>query len=330
MHEEAAGSPAKKKLDSTKLFDNFYKYGLYIVFAALLVFFSRFNVHFITTSNMINLLTQTATVVIAASGLAFVMITGGIDISVGSVLFMTAVIVARVTDAGVGLFGAFIVSLASGAVIGTINGFFIAKLKMAPLIVTLAMMFVIRGMTISVVGIQPVFFNNDVALFLARTKIFDMVPILVIIMVVVLAICQFTLSRCAFGRQLFAIGNNRPGSESMGINVSRNVFLCYVISGALAGMSGLISGVRIGSIPPTFASGQEFIIISSAVLGGVSLFGGKGRAFPGVFLGVLILMTIENGLVMAQANMYAFQVFRGIVIFIAVFLDSARNRGAFK
>ena len=327
---ESTVNPVKQKPDRSNLFDYFYKYGLYIVFVGLLIFFSRFNVNFLTTNNMINLLTQTATVSIAAAGLAFVMITGGIDISVGSVLFMTSIIVAAATDAGVGLFGAFVLALASGAAIGSVNGFLIAKLKMAPLIVTLAMMFVIRGMTIWVVGIQPVFFRNDVSTFLARTRYFDMIPVIVIIMAVVLAVCQFALSKSAFGRQLFAIGNNRHASETMGIPVTRNVFLSYVICGALAGLSGLISGAQIGAIPPTFATGQEFIIISSAVLGGVSLFGGKGRAFPGIFLGVLIIMTIENGLVMAQANMYAFTIFRGMVIFIAVFLDSAMNRGAYR
>ena len=330
MNEKAVSKPIKKKFDSSRLIENLYKYGLYVVFVGLLLFFSRFNVNFLTTGNMMNLLTQTVTASIAAAGLAFVMITGGIDISVGSVIFMTSVIVATITNAGVGLFGAIVVALACGAAIGGINGFLIAKLKMAPLIVTLAMMFVIRGLTIYVVGIQVVTFRNDVAMFLARTRIFDVIPVMVIIMAIVLAAAQFVLSKSAFGRRLFAIGNNKHGAETMSINVTRNVFVCYVICGAMAGLAGLIAGAQIGGIPPTFAVGQEFIIISSAVLGGVSLFGGKGRAFPGVFLGVLIIMTIENGLVMARANMYAFTIFRGIVIFLAVFLDSARNRGAYK
>ena len=331
MGSGSKAKPVKQKLDSARIIENIYKYGLYVVFVVLLVTFSQFNVHFLTASNMINLLTQTVTVCIAASGLAFVMITGGIDISSGAVIFMTSIIAATTTDAGLGLFGVILLSIASGAAIGTINGFFIAKLKMAPLIVTLAMMFIIRGLTISIIGIRPVAFRNDVAMFLARTRYFhDLIPILVIFMIVVLVICQFTLSKTAFGRRLFAIGNNKSGAETMSINVTRNVFACYVISGSMAGLAGLLAGAQIGGIPPTFAVGQEFIIISSAVLGGVSLFGGKGRVFPGVFLGVLILMTIENGLVMAQANMYSFMIFRGIIIFIAVFLDSARNRGAYK
>ena len=116
-------------------------------------------------------------------------------------------------------------------------------------------------------------------------------------------------------------------AEKMGIKVERNIFISYVLCGAFAGLSGLISGAQVGGISPTFATGTEFIIISATVLGGVSLFGGKGSVFPGAFLGVLIIMCIENGLVMASANMYAYTIVRGIVIFIAVLLDSIRNTG---
>jgi ribose transport system permease protein len=113
----------------------------------------------------------------------------------------------------------------------------------------------------------------------------------------------------------------------MGIKVKRNVFLTYIISGALAGLAGLVSGTQVGAITPTFAEGQEFIIITATILGGVSLFGGKGSVFPGAFLGVLIFMCIENGLVMAGTNMYLYIIIRGIVIFFAVMIDCIRNRG---
>jgi len=327
MNETIVRSNPKKRIGREKLFEYFYKYGLYVVFAILLIIFSQFNQHFLKVDNLINLLKQTATVCIAAAGLAFVMITGGIDVSMGSVIFMTSVIVTWATDAGAGLLPAIVLSMLCGALVGAFNGFFIAKLNMTPLIVTLAMLFILRGLTIFFVGIQTVFFKNEVALFLARTRFFNYIPSIVVIMAVVLAICQIVLSRSTFGRQLFAIGNNKHGAKMIGIKVERNIFLSYVICGALVGLSGLLSGAQIGGIPPMFAQGQEFIIISSAVLGGVSLFGGKGSAFPAAFLGVLIIMTIENGLVMAQANMYAYTIVRGIIIFVAVFLDSARNKG---
>lgn len=110
------------------------------------------------------------------------------------------------------------------------------------------------------------------------------------------------------------------------INGRKKWFLAYVICGALAGLAGLLSGAQVGMVSPTFNQGQEFIIISAAVLGGASLFGGKGKAFPGVFIGVLIMFCIENGVVMSQVNMYFYTIVRGIVIFLAVMIDSLSNK----
>jgi ribose transport system permease protein len=315
------------KIDTPKFFDYFYKYGLYIVLAVLIVIFSSLNHNFLSTNNAINLLQQTASTGIAAAGLVFVLITGGIDISMGSTIFLTSVIAATLTDRGLGLAGAIAVSIGCGAIIGCINGFFIAKLRLVPLIVTLASLYIIRGTAIAIVGIKTTFFNNPVGVMIARTRLLGVIPVVVLILAITLIITQFVLSRTLYGRQLFAIGNNKLGAEKMGIKVSRNVFISYVICGALAGLSGLVSGAQVGGISPTFASGQEFIIISSTVLGGVSLFGGRGKAFPGAFIGVLIIMCIENGLVMARTNMYAYTIVRGIVIFMAVMLDSLRNKG---
>jgi len=316
------------KTGAVSTLDYFYKYGLFVVFFALVILFSSLNKNFFTVKNSINLLQQTTSTGIAAVGLVFVMLTGGIDVSIGSVVFMTSVIVATLTSNGLGMAGAFFVAIGCGALIGCVNGFLCAKLKMVPLIVTLAMLYIIRGTAISIVGIRQVDFTNPVGTTLARMRLFKgLLPIIVLVLVVAMAIGQFILVKTSFGRQLFAIGNNKTAAEKMGIKVERNIFVSYILCGAFAGLSGLISGAQVGGISPTFATGTEFIIISATVLGGVSLFGGKGSVFPGAFLGVLIIMCIENGLVMASANMYAYTIVRGIVIFIAVLLDSVRNVG---
>lgn len=310
-----------------RLYDAFYKYGLYVVFVLLVVFFSSINHNFFGANNARNLLLQTSSSGIAAAGLVFVMITGGIDISISAVMFITAVLSTTLTDMGLNFWGAVGVSILCGALVGAVNGFLIARMNMVPMIVTLAMMYVLRGVAIGIVGIKTVFFNNAVGTFIVKTRLFDFIPLIVIILAVVMAIGQFVLSRTLFGRQLYAIGNNRGGAENMGINVRRQVFFSYVICGALAGLSGLVSGAQVGGISPTFAQGQEFIIISATVLGGVSLFGGRGKVFPSAFLGILIIMCIENGLVMAKTNMYAYTIVRGLIIFLAVMLDSMQNRG---
>jgi ribose/xylose/arabinose/galactoside ABC-type transport system permease subunit len=308
--------------------DYFYQYGLFVVFIGLVALFSSFNQNFFTLKNMINIMKQTSSTGIAAVGLVFVMLTGGIDVSIGSVVFMTSVIVATLTSQGLGMAGAFVVAIGCGAAVGCVNGYFCARRKMTPLIVTLAMLYIIRGTAIGIVGIRQVDFTNPVGTTLARMRLLNgHLPVIVLVLAAAMAIGQFILAKLSFGRQLYAIGNNKLSAQKMGIGVDRNLFVSYVLCGAFAGLSGLISGAQVGGISPTFATGTEFIIISSTVLGGVSLFGGKGNVFPGAFLGVLVIMCIENGLVMASANMYAYTIVRGIVIFLAVMLDSARNKG---
>ncbi len=315
------------QLNRETIYTAFYKYGLFIIFFILVLIFSFLNSNFLTGANAINLLQQTASTGIAAAGLVFVLVSGGIDISMGSTMFFSSVIVTTLTNSGIGLPGAFLVSILCGATVGALNGFFVSVLRIVPLIVTLATLYIVRGVAMAITGVQSLFFFNKVGDAVAYTRIGGVVPVVVVILSVSLFVVQLVLSRTLFGRQIFAIGNNRVGARIMGIKVKRNTFLTYVISGAMAGLAGLVSGAQVGAVTPTFAEGQEFIIITSAILGGVSLFGGKGKAFPGAFLGVLIVMCIENGLVMAGANMYVYKIIRGLVIFFAVMIDCLRNKG---
>jgi ribose transport system permease protein len=231
------------------------------------------------------------------------------------------------TNAGAGLAVALLASLGIGAAVGALNGLIIARLKLVPIIVTLAMMFIVRGMTLAITEIKMQYFMNPVGDFVARYRIFGVLPIIVMSMVVVVIAGQYVLKYTAFGRHLYAIGNNRTAALKSGIGVQLKTFATYVISGALAGLAGLIGGAQVGGVTTSYGSGQEFLVISACVLGGVSLFGGKGTIFPGAFVGVLIVMSIENGLVMAHANVYLYTVVRGIVIFLAVMMDCLQNKG---
>jgi ribose/xylose/arabinose/galactoside ABC-type transport system permease subunit len=305
----------------------FYRYGLFTTFGLLVVVFTSLNGNFFSAPNAINLLQQTASTGIAAAGLVFVLVSGGIDISMGSTIFLSSVVVTTLANKGMGLAGAFAVAIGCGVVVGAVNGFLVAVLRVVPLIVTLASLYVVRGVALSLTGVQSLFFFNDVGEAVAYARLGGVLPVVILILAATLIVVQLVLSRTLFGRQLYAIGNNAAGARVMGIRVKSLTFLTYVISGGLAGLAGLVSGAQVGAITPTFAEGQEFIIITSAILGGVSLFGGKGTAFPGAFLGVLIVMCIENGLVMAGANMYVYTIVRGLVIFFAVMLDCLRNTG---
>ncbi|MCL4416839.1 MAG: ABC transporter permease [Actinobacteria bacterium] len=305
----------------------FYKFGLYIVIALLVAVFSIINPRFFSITNGINILQQMVTIGIASCGLTFVIVTAGIDLSLGSVIYITSVLVTILTNKGLGLVGAIALSIGIGAVLGAINGFFVAKLKIAALIVTLATLYIIRGLGIVIGGTGLIYFSNTVSEILTFTRLLGVIPISIIFLIAVLIITQIILSKTRFGLQLYAIGNNINAAKTMGIKVSRNIFISYIICGALVGLAGLISGAQVGGISSTFAVGQEFIIISATVLGGVSLYGGKGKAFPGAFIGVLIIISIENGLVMAKTDLYFYSIIRGLIIFIAVMLDSINNKG---
>lgn len=306
--------------------DAFYRYGLYIVFALLIGVFGVLNPIFVSRANIVNLLQQSSVACIAGVGMVFVMITGGIDLSIGSIIYLSSALCVMATNAGAGLGVALLIAVGAGAAVGAVNGFIIARLKLVPIIVTLAMMFIVRGLTLTITEIKMQYFMNPVGDFIARSRLLGAVPLIVVTMLVVVAAGQFVLKYSAFGRHLYAIGNNRVASMKSGIRVEQKTFLTYLLCGALAGLAGLIGGAQVGGVTTTYGSGMEFLVISACVLGGVSLFGGKGRVFPGAFVGVLIVMSIENGLVMAHANVYLYTVVRGIVIFLAVMVDCMRNR----
>ena len=153
------------------------------------------------------------------------------------------------------------------------------------------------------------------------------VSVLIIIGIVALAIFHFVMRYTTYGCQLKAQGNNREAAGKIGINTRRNTFVAYIICGAMCGLAGILSAGQNGSVPSNFANGNEFVIIPAAVLGGISLFGGKGSIFPGAIIGILLINTIVNGLTMMNADPYFYTIVRGIIIFLAVMVDSLNYKG---
>ena len=304
----------------------FYRYGLYFVFLLLVVTFSAITPKFYGISNIINILQQSAAAGIAVVGMSFVILTAGIDLSIGSTMCIAAITTAYLSGAGWGLIPCILVSLLCGGLIGAFNGFLISRWKVVPFIVTLAVQITIRGIISAITGQSLIYFTGPTQEMLTQTMIVS-IPIITWIFIVIIAAGHYVLIRTAFGRQLYAIGNNASAAEKVGLNVRRNLFLVYLIAGAMAGLSGLISSVQVASVTPEFGKGSEFLVISAAVLGGVSLFGGKGNIFPGALIGVLIITCIENGLVLVGADPYSYTIVRGLVIFLAVMVDCIRNKG---
>ena len=304
----------------------FEKYALFIVFIVIIATFYIMTPKFLTISNITNLFVQATPLGIAAIGMALVLIQGGIDLSAGSIMYLVIVLCSKLFNVGLGLVPFIAISIIAGAMLGAINGILISRLNVIPFIATLGAMALFRGIGLTLSDQRTILFTDDVVSIIVNTKIIG-IPIVVVAFALILILAQFVFSYTQFGRQLYAIGNNEGVAIKIGIKVKQKRFIAYVLCGAFAGLCGLVTAAQAASIPPALGVGQEFIFISAAVLGGVSLYGGKGKIIPGVLLGVLIITTIENGLVLVGANPYSYQIVRGIIIALAVTIDSISYTG---
>lgn len=303
------------------------KYGILIIFAGMAIVFSTLNPIFLSFTNFSNLMYSTAANGVALIGVAMVIISGGTDISVGSMMFGAGCVTVLAGNAGVPLPIVLLLSILIGGVMGAFNGYLISKWKMVPLMVTLATTALFRGVMLYTIneGYLP-FKTHAFTALIVETKLLG-IPVSVYVFVVLVFLFQLVMTKTKFGWHLLAIGNNVDACRKIGINVQRMQFAVYTLNGLLAGLAGFILVGMIGEISPTFATGGEFTMITGAVLGGVALSGGKGSIFPGAFLGALMIYTIENGLNIISANPYAYTIVRGVVIFIAVAMSSIKFEG---
>lgn len=318
---------AEKTTNAGKKFvDLFCTYGLYFIFVVMIIFFTIQKPNFFSLQNLFLILKSSSVLGLAVVGMFFVLIVAGIDISVSMNMYFSAVVGATVLNQlHAPLIVCFLASLACGALIGCINGAFVSKVKVAPFIVTLATYSVAKGLGLFFTNQQMVFLDSSVMNF-ANIKIGG-ISIFVFIFLAVVLIAHYVLTSTQFGRQLFACGCNLVGANKMGINGPKVIFLAYIICGALSGLAGMLSACNLSIINPNFAQGDEFVVISSAVIGGASLFGGKGKVLPGAIVGIVMIQAIINGLTMMGASAYSYTIFRGIIIFIAVMVDSIKFSG---
>lgn len=301
-------------------------YGLYGVFIALIIFFTLQNPKFLAINNLITIVQMASTLGVVVVGMFFVLIAGGIDIAVASNMYFSAVVACTLlNNFQMPILMCFVVSTLCGAFIGCINGTFITRFKMLPFITTLAVSSIARGLGLMVSKTKLIVLDSS-AFVVSNTRIFG-IPLVAYIFMVTVIIGHIILTRTTFGRQLFACGNNVQGAQKIGINTGRTIFVAYVICGAMAGLAGMMNACNLASVNQNFAIGDEFVVISSAIVGGASLFGGKGRVLPGALLGMIMVQAIMNGLTLMQANPYIYQVIRGVVIFIAVMIDSIKYSG---
>jgi ribose/xylose/arabinose/galactoside ABC-type transport system permease subunit len=296
--------------------------GIIIAFILLLIVLSILSPNaFAKPANLINILKQASINGILAMGMMFVIVSGGIDLSVGSIVALTGVVAASFAHPGeYPLIVPIILSAVLGAIVGLVNGIGVAYGTIPPFIVTLGMMTIIRGLALIVANGQPVFGITKVFEGIAGGFLFNTIPHLVVYFVIVTIISAFVITRTVFGRRVYAIGGNETAAKVSGINVNKIKIAVYTISGFLAGVSGLLLASRLISGNPTSGQSYELDAIAAVIIGGVSMSGGAGKWY-GVVIGALLIAVIGNGLDILNVSSHFQLIIKGTIIIVAVLLD---------
>jgi ribose transport system permease protein len=312
---------------SRNALDKFITFGAVIV---LFIFFSLTATNFFTVRSVLSLALQTSATTIMAIGVTFTIITGGIDLSIGSLVALTGTVAVMVAIAGVPIWLSMIIGLLTGALCGLLNGLMITKLRLPPFIATLGMLMVARGVALTITNANaypaPDTFgdlgNNTI---LGTGPQFPGIPYPVLIMIAVAVIFSFILGRTRAGRYTYAVGSNEEATRLSGIKVNQVKIIAYIISGLLAGLVGIILASRMVTSQPNSADGYELYAIAAAVIGGTSLMGGKGTVL-GTVIGSFIIGILTVGLTMSGANYFLQKIVIGLVVIGAVAVDQLKGR----
>ncbi|GDZ76303.1 ribose ABC transporter permease [Bifidobacteriaceae bacterium MCC01989] len=310
----------KKKMNLAATWE---KVGMPFVLLVLVVFMLIKAPNFGTVSNLFNVARSISISAILAAGMTFVIITTGIDLSVGSTIAVSGCIAVLAAQQGLNPLLAIFLGMVIGALIGLINGFLIAYCNLAAFIVTLGTMTFMRGLAYTITGGLPIVDNGLNFRALGNGYLFH-VPIPFIVMIIVYAVMWIVLDKTKYGSHVYAVGGNAEAARLAGINVKGVLLSVYVIAGLCAGLAGCIFAARVVSAQPTAGDGYEMDAIAAAVLGGTSLMGGKGK-IPGTLIGAIIFGVLTTGLVLMNVPFFTQQLVKGIVIIIAVLIDGLKE-----
>jgi ribose transport system permease protein len=307
-----------------------------LAFASLVILLIGFSIaspNFMQTSNMIAILQATSVNGVLAIAATLVIITGGIDLSVGTLMTFTAVMTGMVlTNLGLPLPLGVLAGILSGAFCGFISGSLVAKMKIPPFIATLGMMLILKGLSLVISGTRPIYFNDTPGFDLISrgSLIGEVLPSLpipngVLILFVVAGATSYILSRTVLGRYCFALGSNEEAVRLSGVNTNNWKIAIYTLSGAIVGIAGLIIASRLNSAQPALGLGYELEAIAAVVIGGTSLSGGRGT-IVGTLIGALIMAVLLNGLRILSVAQEWQTVVTGAIIILAVYADTVRRR----
>ncbi len=304
------------------------EYGIIVAFVVEVIVFSAVSDHFFTMPNLTNVTLQTSVLAIIAVGMTFVILTAGIDLSVGSLVAISGVVCAMLLKAQVSVPVALALGVGGGIAVGLLSGYLsglvIARFSVTPFIATLAMMTIWRGAAYLLVGGRPVWGLPEAFDFLGSGRLVG-IPLPTVVMFGVYAVAWFVLAHTPFGRYVYAVGGNPEAARLAGIRTSRVIVLVYVISGGLAAVSGILLASRMSSGQPNAGLMFELEVIAAVVVGGTSLFGGRG-GIVGTFFGAMLIGVLRNGLNLVGVGSYVQQVVLGFVILLAVMLDQLRKQ----
>ena len=304
-----------------KLFQNLRQYGIFLAFILICGLLSNASSQFLTVSNWTIIFTQVSINALLAFGVTFVIITGGIDLSVGSIVAVAGVVAALIaSNQNLPLVVPVVGALLAGLFIGLLNGLIITKSKIAPFIVTLGVMTMGRGFALIISKGRPISNLSDTFNFIGGGDILG-IPFPIIILLIVFIMSYFLLKKTVFGRYVYAIGGNEQAALASGINVNKIKISVYALCGALAGLAGILLTSRITTGQPNAGAGFELDAIAAAIIGGTSTSGGTGTII-GTLIGALLIGVINNGLDLLNVTSYYQQVIMGAIIIGAVLLDS--------
>lgn len=312
-----------KKENIFKRFISNETFGVFAAFILLSIIMALFAPNFTSLSNILNVLLQIAQVGIISVGMTYVILTAGIDLSVGSIVAFDGLAMAMMMKSGVPVAVAILAGLLIGAAIGMLNGLLISRVGLQPFVATLGTMAMFRGLAYTISGGQPVYSLPDAFDGFSRNVLG--IPIPAIIMVIIFALGAYILKYTRFGRHVYSIGGNSTASKLSGINVKNNIALIYVISGICCAIASIILTARLDSAVPTAADGIEMDVIAAVAIGGTDMQGGKG-GISGTIVGALIMGVIANGLNLLNVAQGPQRFVKGAIIILAVVIQMIRGK----
>jgi ribose transport system permease protein len=306
------------------------EYGIVAALIVEIILFSQISQYFLTTDNLLNVSLQASITAIIAVGMTFVILTGGIDLSVGSVVALTGIVATSVIKINLfdspllSLFISIFAGLGFGLLSGIIAGLFVTKYKVSAFIVTLALMTIWRGTAFMFTNGRPVWGLPEMFSVLGGGRIIG-IPIPSMIMIILFVLAHIILTSTRFGRYVYAVGGNSEAARLVGIKTNRILMAVYIICGILAALSGILLASRMNSGQPNAGIMYELDVIAAVVVGGTSLNGGRGSVI-GTFFGAMLIAILRNGLNLLNVNSYIQQVVVGLVILLAVLMDRQRMK----